>query len=193
MIKAIIFDCFGVLVTEAWTAFKDQHFGHDNKLLEQVNAIGKQADAGLMSHEEAVRQTAALAGVTPQEVAATMHNNVPNELLFEYIRELKKSYKIGLLSNAAANWLEKMFEPAQLAVFDGINLSFESGFVKPDKRAYENAAAKLQVAPEACILVDDREIQLEGARKAGMKTVLYQDFEQTKAELEKLLATDSKS
>ncbi len=193
MIKAIIFDCFGVLVTEGWLAFKNEYFGHDKKLLETASDISGRTDAGLISHEEAVRATAALAGITPEEFTKRVFTNVPNEPLFNYIRELKNNYKIGVLSNAGGNWLSDMFTPDQIALFDVVNLSYESGFVKPDRRAYILVAERLGVKPEECIFVDDIESQLRGASATGMKAVLYKNFEQTKADLEKLLAADSKS
>lgn len=188
MVKAVIFDFFGVLVTESWKAFRTTHFSHDPALLEQVTEISNRADAGLISHQEEIRLTAELSGLPAQEVARQISLNTPNQPLLTYIGKLKRHYKIGLLSNASANWLDRMLTPEQLALFDVINLSFEVGFIKPDPRAYGAIAEKLGVEPGECILVDDNQRQCAGGADAGMKTVLYKDFEQAKADLEKLLA-----
>lgn len=189
MIKAVIFDCFGVLVTESWTSFKAQHFGHDQALFEEATSLSKQADAGLITHADAVEETARLAGLTPQEVSDAIHTNSPNEPLFEYISGLKQDYKIGMLSNAAADWLEQLFTPEQLAVFDAIALSYESGFVKPKAKAYEIIADQLGVETEACVMIDDREEHCAGARDAGMQAVLYTNFYQMEKDLSSLLSS----
>jgi HAD superfamily hydrolase (TIGR01509 family) len=187
MIKAIVFDCFGVLTTEAWLQFKAQHFGLDSKLMAQVTEISKQADAGLISHEDEVEQTAALAGITTDKFREAIYQNVPNEELFEYIRELKPRYKLGLLSNIADNYLHQMFLEEQLGLFDDIVLSYKIGFVKPQVEAFEFTAKNLNVELSECIMIDDLERNVDGARDAGMKAILYEDVEQLKAELEPLL------
>jgi HAD superfamily hydrolase (TIGR01509 family) len=192
MVKAIIFDCFGVLATESWTEFRIKHFGHSRTLFNKATRLSNQADAGQISHDDEIRETAELASLTPNEVVRQISQNIPNEPLFEYIRELKPKYKIGMLSNASANWLDRMFTPEHLALFDSIKLSFESGVAKPDAGAYEGIAESLSVKPEECVLIDDNQRHCAGGQDCGMKTILYKSFEQTKTDLKKLLA-DPKS
>jgi hypothetical protein len=97
MVKAIIFDCFGVLATEAWLPFKAKYFGHDPELMERVSDISHQADKGLISREAAIQATAELAGISPAEFSRAIGRNVPDEELFAYLRELKPYYKLGFL------------------------------------------------------------------------------------------------
>jgi HAD superfamily hydrolase (TIGR01509 family) len=193
MIKAVIFDCFGVLTSEGWLAFKAAQFGHNATLQQQAADLNKQADAGLISHEEFVRSVAELADIPEAEVYAAIDVNAPNEKLFAYIaEELKPKYKIGLLSNAAANWLEELFSNRQIALFDAISLSYEAGLLKPHPGAYEKIAEQLDIEAEEGIFVDDQERHCTGARDAGMRAILYKDFEQMKSELEKMLAANTK-
>jgi putative hydrolase of the HAD superfamily len=187
MTKAIIFDCFGVLTTEAWLPFKTKHFGHDPRLLAKVTDISWQADRGLMTREEAIRTTSELAGITPAEFAQAINRNVPDEALFAYIEELKPHYKIGLLSNVSGDYLTEIFDRQQLASFDAVTLSFQSGFIKPEKEAFETAAEQLGVNPEECIFIDDQERNVNGAERAGMTAILYRDVSQLRHELSKLL------
>jgi putative hydrolase of the HAD superfamily len=66
-------------------------------------------------------------------------------------------------------------------MFDSLSLSLQTGFVKPDKRAYLSAAQSLGLLPEECLFVDDREKYCKGARQVGMPAILYinvADFEQ---------------
>ena len=187
MIKAIVFDCFGVLATEAWLAFKAKHFGHDPELMKHVSDISHQADKGLISYDDAVRKTAELAGITPAEFRQAIGHNVPDEELFAYLRELKPNYKLGFLSNISDDYLHKIFTSEHLSLFDGIELSYKSGFIKPEAQAYKNAAQRLGVETNECVLVDDQERNITGARQAGMPAILYQDFEQFRTDLAKIL------
>lgn len=187
--KAVIFDCFGVLTTEAWLAFKAKYFAHDPELFAEVSDISHQADKGLISHEEAVHRTAMLAGITPAEFLEAIERYVPNEELFDYANKLKSRYKLGLLSNVAGNYLHKIFSDKQLGMFDVIVLSFQNGYIKPQPEAFTDAAKKLGVELHECVFIDDQERNVNGARAAGMKSVLYKDVASLKQELGAMLST----
>lgn len=192
MVKAILFDCFGVLVTDAWLPFKARHFGHDPALYEEASDISQQANLGVISHDDFVNKIAGLSGKSFKEVERVMSSNVPNEPLFDYIRELKKTYKIGFLSNIAADYLNRMFTPEQLGLFDATSLSFENGYVKPQPEAYEEMARRLDADASQCVMIDDQERNITGAREAGMQAILYENLDQLKTDLNKLLAADTK-
>jgi len=188
MIKAIIFDCFGVLTTDGWLPFKYQHFGDKPDLFEQATDLSRQTDVGMIDFDDFLQGIGELAGVPAEEVRRIVTNNVANELLFQYIASRKSKYKIGVLSNASANWLGELFSPDQNGLFDATALSCETGRIKPDERAYEIIAERLGCEPSECIMVDDQERYVTGAKDAGMKGVVYRDFEQCRAELDALLA-----
>jgi HAD superfamily hydrolase (TIGR01509 family) len=192
MIEAIIFDCFGVLATDGWLPFREKYFGNNSALRQQATDLNKQVDAGLADYQDFIQTLSALAHVPAGEVREAIENNQPNEPLFALIKELKPDYKIGLLSNAGANWLDRLFTKQQVALFDGVALSYDTGFVKPDPRAYSCIAERLGVAPENCVLVDDQPRYAAGAHEVGMKMLVYQDFDQAKADLLALLAANPK-
>ncbi len=187
MISAIVFDCFGVLMTDAWLPFKAKAFGHDPELLLEATNLMRQSDAGMISHDDFITSIAKLASMPASQAKKAIANNVANEPLFLYIQELKKDHKIGLLSNAADNWLDHMFTPEQIKVFDAVALSYEMRHVKPDPRAYEIIAERLGVEVGECVFVDDQERYCTGAREAGMKAIWYKnDVDQMRIELDKL-------
>ncbi len=185
--QAVVFDCFGVLATEGWLAFKAKYFGHDQELFEQASDLSHQADRGLISREWAINETASLAGVSSDELREAIGHNMPNEELFAYIRKLKANYKLGLLSNAAGNYLGQIFTDEQLGFFDAVCLSFECGFIKPQPQAFETMAQRLGVPVEACVFIDDQEHNVDGARAVGMSAVLYRDNVHLREELGNLL------
>lgn len=188
MIRAVIFDCFGVLTYDGWLPFKRKHFGDNPELERQATDLSRQLNAGMLDYGEFVAHIAELAGVSIHETADAIHDNVPNEELFAYIGGvLKQKYKIGLLSNTGRDMLEEIFTREQLSLFNSFGLSYEMGALKPDARAYHIVAERLEVTPEECVFIDDQERHLAGARNVGMHTIMYKDFEQFKGDLEALL------
>jgi HAD superfamily hydrolase (TIGR01509 family) len=193
IVKAVIFDCFGVLATDGWLPFKSKYFAHDASLMQQASDLNKQNDAGLKSYEDFIKEVSYLAHVDPQIAIDSIEGNAPNEPLFNYIDTLKNDYKIGMLSNAGANWLERMFTRQQIALFDQIALSYETGFIKPRPEAFQVILDRLNVSAESCVFIDDQPRYGEGAKDIGMKFIHFKDNEQVIAELNKILADSSDS
>lgn len=188
MIKAIIFDCFGVLTTEGWLAFREEYFAKDPALMQQALELMPKLDAGFIDYPQFIGEVAGMAGVSEGFVRSRLDNNVPNAPLFNYIKaKLKPRYRIGMLSNAGDNWLGEMFSQAQLGLFDAVALSYEMGHLKPAPEAYLTIAERLSVEPSESVLVDDQERHCTGAKDVGMQVVCYKDFGQTRSELEAIL------
>jgi len=57
------------------------------------------------------------------------------------------------------------------AIVDAIVCAEDVTRGKPDPQPFELAAARLGVPPERCIVIEDAPAGLEGARRAGMKTI----------------------
>ncbi len=193
MIKAIIFDCFGVLTSEGWQEFKDKHFGADTEKLDEAQRLNGLADSGKLTHTELMPMIAELAGVSLGQAEKEIDNYQTNTKLFNYIdKELNHKYKIGMLSNVSDDWLYSMFTSEQLALFDSTVLSFEIGYAKPDRRAYEIAAEQLEVNAGECVFIDDLEHNIIAAKNSGMQAIQFINFEDFKNELQLLLADSDK-
>lgn len=190
-IKAIIFDCYGVLATEGWLALRDKYFGDDARLYEEVTSMTRLVDEGLLNYKDYVDKVAGLSNIPVGDVRRVMETNTPNELLLNYIRDnLKPSYKLGLLSNSGANFLSRIFEPWQVSLFDEVVLSYQIGAAKPEPLMYTTIVEKLGVNAEECVFVDDQPRYLDGARNVGIKTVLFQNSPQTIADIKMLLEAE---
>lgn len=184
MIKAVIFDCFGVLAEDGWSPFKRKFIGDNAELARQVADLGRQNDFGMLGYEDMIAGVASLANVDPQILRDAVGRKVPNEELFAFIAtKLKSTYKIGLLSNASYDVVSELFTPEQAAVFDASVLSVESGLMKPDPRMYQLVADRLQVEPKECLCIDDAERYSAAAEDAGMRGLWYQNLEQCIADL----------
>ena len=178
MIKAIIFDCFGVLAEDGWTPFKRKHILHDPKLVEEVARLGALSDRRVLTYEETVQAVAKLAKVNINELREAVDKKKPNEELFELIRdELKLHFKIGLMSNANYDVINELFEIEQAKLFDAHVLSYETQLLKPDKMMFELMAKRLGVNMEECLFVDDQERHCAAAESYGMYSLHYIDYE----------------
>jgi putative hydrolase of the HAD superfamily len=70
--------------------------------------------------------------------------------------------------------------------FDGVGcvtLSFEVGAVKPEPEIYLRCLSALGVSPEEALFVDDRAVNIEGARALGMHAVLFEGEDALAAEV----------
>jgi putative hydrolase of the HAD superfamily len=187
-IKAVIFDCFGVLTRDGWLPFREKYFSDKPDLYEKATTSNHRVNAGLHSYKDFIHELANMAILTEAETRAAIEDNPPNEPLFTYIRdELKPRYKLGFLSNAGANWLDDIFQPWQVALFDEILLSYQIAATKPDPIMYETIAYRLGVMPEECVFIDDQARFCEGARAVGMQAIVYESTDQVTADLEMLL------
>lgn len=188
MIKAIIFDCFGVLTTDDWLAFKDAYLEPGSEAESEAIELNHRADANLITFDDFARGIAKLAGMTDEETLKRLGSHTSNTALFNYIRDtLKPRYKIGLCSNASDDYTGELFTPDQNALFDTKTFSFMLGVIKPDPLMYEATATGLDVLADECVFIDDREGFVEGARATGMKGICFHSNEQVISELEKLL------
>lgn len=179
MIRALIFDCFGVLYHGS--------LGHLRQLLppdcrQELNDLSMGSDYGYISRQEYFDKASDILGMSSAELEAiTAKQHIRNELLVDYVKSMKSDYKIGLLSNVGNDVMNRLFSPDEQAeLFDTVVLSSDIGMTKPNPDVFALTALKLGVLPEECIMIDDLLINIEGARQAGMKGVVYSTVEQTK-------------
>ena len=104
----------------------------------------------------------------------------PNPAMIELMRELKDSgYRMAMLTNNVQEW-EPWWRP-MLPVDEIFETVVDSGFVgcrKPESKIYEITLDRLGLAAKSCLFVDDVLVNCEGAEKAGMTAVHFQDNEQ---------------
>jgi HAD superfamily hydrolase (TIGR01509 family) len=107
-----------------------------------------------------------------------------NTPVLDVLADLKGGYRLVLLSNTDIErfgFVRKSFP--EIFIFDEYVLSFEVGYMKPHPQIYTEALKKARVQAEECVFIDDMEENIQGAKKAGMDTVLYGVDTDLKAEL----------
>jgi len=114
----------------------------------------------------------------------------PNPPMIELMRELKDSgYRMAMLTNNVREW-EPWWRP-MLPVDEIFETVVDSGFVgcrKPESKIYEIVLDRISLLAESCLFVDDVKVNCEGAEKAGMSAVHFQDTDQAIAGVRAALA-----
>jgi epoxide hydrolase-like predicted phosphatase len=97
----------------------------------------------------------------------------------------ERGVRTALVSNS---WGTRRYPRELLGeLFDGVVISGEEGFRKPDPRMYELGAQRIGAAPADCVFVDDLAFNLDPARELGMAVVHHTSAASTLAELERLV------
>jgi len=70
-------------------------------------------------------------------------------------------------------WIGCLGEWPFLEKFDGVIVSGIEGVVKPDPRIFRIFCERYALAPESCVFMDDSPINVEAARRHGMKAIHF--------------------
>lgn len=114
----------------------------------------------------------------------------PNEPMIDLMREARdRDHRMGLLTNNVREW-EPLWR-SMLPVDEIFETVVDSGFVgcrKPESKIYALTLQRIGRTAEECLFVDDVLVNVEGARRAGLHAVHFQDNEQAIAEIRAVLA-----
>jgi HAD superfamily hydrolase (TIGR01509 family) len=190
VIKAVIFDCFGVVISDALSVMTAELYKSHPEAEAQVHEWLRQTNTGKLTAAASAERVSMIFGLSYQDYRQQLlANEIKNQALLDYIVSLRPKYKIGMLSNVSIGGLKRRFSSEDIAkYFDACIASGEIGYAKPEARAYEITAERLGVRLDECVLTDDRQPYCDGAKAVGMQAILYQDFDRFKNDLEALLA-----
>ncbi|MBW8058956.1 MAG: HAD family phosphatase [Solirubrobacterales bacterium] len=212
-VRAVISDFGGVLTTpliQSFMAFQDRTGISTENLGEAMRAIAAADGENPLFELERGEITEAvflerladglepLLGHRPQlhrfkEIYFEALN--PNLPMIELMRELKEAgYRMAMLTNNVREW-EPLWR-SMLPVDEIFETVVDSGFVgcrKPESRIYAIALDRIGLPAEDCLFIDDVKVNCEGAEKAGMSTVHFQDNEQATPEIRKTLGAENQA
>lgn len=173
--QAVIFDCFGVLVTDGWTQFCESHFSASTQKLNEAKDLERSYNRGFISYEEFIAEIAALASLNKNEAHTSLDGHASNAKLLAFIRtSIAPHYKIGMLSNIGDDDILELFTEEERGLFSVIALSHKTGALKPRPEAYEGIAERLGLQPAECMFIDDNLDNCHGAEAVGMQAIHYQ-------------------
>jgi putative hydrolase of the HAD superfamily len=104
--------------------------------------------------------------------------------VIDLVRATRSRVPVALLSNASTRLEEDLERSGILEEFDAVVGSAAIGVTKPDPAAFLAAADRLGAAPSGCLVVDDVEANVAGARAAGMRAEVYVGPDQLRSLLE---------
>lgn len=186
MIKAVIFDLDGVLVTtdelhfEAWKALADKLGINDFTKADNVRQRGVSRMASLevvlektdraFSEEEKLAHAEEKNEIYVRSLSALSETDVlsgANEFI-DYLKSKGIKTAVGSASKNTPLILEK----TKLAgKFDAVSCGLDTTKSKPDPEVFLIAAKKLGVAPCDCVVVEDSDAGIEAAKTGGMYAI----------------------
>lgn len=188
MIKAIIFDCFGVLYPDASWDYYNNLRDPGKLTREDLLNFNEQADLGKVIEEDYYKFYSEQTGIPAKEIKEGVYANfVLNHEVFNVLKTLSNKYKIGMVTNAAAFDMFMLARDGIEKYFSSIIVSASVGITKPHPKIYKMCADDLGVEPNECIFIDDRQSNIDGAVKAGMKCIVFKNTLQLNRDLEQML------
>jgi putative hydrolase of the HAD superfamily len=103
------------------------------------------------------------------------------------IERLEAKYRLIVLSDT--NKLHFEFIKQKFPIlrhFSDFVVSYEVGFLKPSPEIFQVAVEKAECLPKECFFTDDREANVEGAKKLGINALQFISPDQFEQELKKL-------
>lgn len=202
MIKNVILDIGDVLGHFCWEEIFHNRLGLYGKEFDEMAAATTRShmwdefDRSEKSDEEII--SGCIKNAPQYEKKIHEFFNYIGEIVIDYdyscewINSLKsRGYKVYILSNYGRSAFKKCRENGGLKfvdLVDGKLISYEVCMVKPEPGIYAELLNRFSLNASECVFIDDRQINIDGAEKAGIKGILFTGYEKTCEELEKVLA-----
>jgi putative hydrolase of the HAD superfamily len=206
-IEAVIWDFGGVLTTSPFEAFNrfERARGLPADIIRRINATNPDSNAwalferaeidvaGFDSHFLA-ESTALGHAVRGADVLPLLAGDV-RPAMVEALKLCKAHFKVGCITNNMAHGhgvgmsatLEGAGRMAEImTLFDAVIESSRAGVRKPDPRIYRMMCDLLEVAPSACVYLDDLGINCKPAAALGMQAIKVVSESQALADLARI-------
>jgi len=188
MIKALIFDLGNVLIFFDWKISENRlnkikpGLGNlTTKFFKENNFIIKDLEKGKLSEDKFLDTIKShidsnIDRITLAKIFSEIFSE--NIVLTKLLPELKRNYKLFLLSNT--NIIHKKFGWGHyefLKHFDKLFLSYEIGAVKPEEEIYNYVIQSIDLNPDEVLYIDDIEEYVNVAKKLGWNATQFKSNE----------------
>ncbi len=204
MIRAVLWDFGGVILSSPFEAFRRYEAEHDIPLdfIRGVNATNPDLNAWArleraeLDHDGFDRvfaeESKALGHEVPgADVLALLSGDVRPEMVTALDGVIAAGYRTACLTNNVVRRDDETPDrpevAAVMAKFDVVVESSKVGIRKPELGFYTKACELLDVEPAACVFLDDLGINLKPAREMGMTTIKVGEPAEAIGELEEVL------
>lgn len=191
-ISIIIFDLSEVLISGLFGIEKtiSSIFGIDeDKILPAFG--GENLDnlcKGLMSENDFIASVINKLNIkaSGEEIKNIIRQNFNNKIpgAEQILIQLKKKYKLVLLSDHAREWVSYILSKHQFLIgFDFLFFSFHFTKLKKDSSLFEDVIKLLKVKSVECLFIDDNPVNIKFAETAGLKGIHFTNSEKLKEKL----------
>ena len=193
MIKTIIFDWAGVLTVGRYTRsilniLEKREGASLNKIYSQFDDLIVKMGMGDVSFQEFVNSVNNKFGIKIKE--SEMFDVfgkaiIPNKEVIDIAKGLQARYNLILMSDNEETTVKilKKEHKEMLGLFKKLYFSYELGIKKPDPKFYKRVLEDSNLNPSECVFIDDKEKNIESARKFGINGILFLNINQLKKEL----------
>lgn len=198
MIKNIVFDVGNVLVNYRWRELMEElGFSKDLQKVFGEKVFGNpfwiELDRGVLDEKDVIAKIREENSAYGREFDLIWENKEkliePYDYAVKMIDTLKKQgFRVYLLSNYPVSLFELHTKCEKFPFLDKVDGKVVSGFVKlvkPDREIYEYLLRTYDLKAEECVFLDDRKENVEAAKNIGMAGILFENYEQAWAELNK--------
>jgi len=194
-ITTLFWDVGGVLLTNGWDRDTRRaaaaHFGLDQGDFEQRHeALVSALETGKLSLDDYLERTVFCQrqSFSREEFKAFLEEqSQPKPDSLALARELSARYAMAAVNNESLEL--NLYRIETFGLREILSAFFSSCFVrlrKPDPAIYRLALDVMQKKHDECCFIDDRPLNLEGARQVGLHVIQFQDVDQLRGELAKL-------
>lgn len=195
-IRLIISDFGGVICTFDYRIFCRRLAGRIGRDAEEIYAAVYDSDLhaefeqGRLTGPEYHKRVMSLFGAdVPYVEFFPMYGDIFTEIpgTCEMLRRLHTRYPLYLLSDTNEihfGYVKETVEAVRL--FDEFIVSYEVGAMKPQPRIYREALRRSGLPADACVFIDDRPGNVEGARRVGMHALQFTSPERCAVDLARL-------
>ncbi|MGA2678495.1 MAG: HAD family phosphatase [Sedimentisphaerales bacterium] len=107
----------------------------------------------------------------------------PRQEIFSLASRLRRAgCKTAILSNTEKPVAE-LINKLKYDAFDVTVLSCLEGTAKPGRKIYDLALARLNVPARQALFIDDKPENIDGAKQAGLQTILFKTIEKFKKDI----------
>jgi putative hydrolase of the HAD superfamily len=194
-IRTLFWDVGGVLLTNAWD-HEERERAVDKFQLQKVDFEARHKEVVATFEEGKITLDQYLDRTVfyqPRKFSKEEFKNYmfslskPKPEVLEFARGVAGKYLMATINNESREMNDYRIKQFGLSqIFDLFVSSCYVGMRKPDEKIYRVALDLIQKAPDECCFIDDRPLNIEGAAKVGMRTVLMREPAQLKKDLQGL-------
>lgn len=175
MIKAIIFDFAGVIGSEGYWLWLKENITDLDQTKDFFEELSHDVDRGTLAEKEFVAILAQKSGKPADTIIAEIFKKIEiNPEILGLMRKLRKNYKVALLTNFLNELITQIIQRHSLAqYFDEMVISSREKLIKPDPEIFLRALERLGVKPVEALFIDDRQLNVDGSLRVGMKGLVY--------------------